>query len=58
MRNLRYCESGILIVLWAIGFFAFHAGFLIHILIVTAIVSITLKIANQKHISLINLETA
>ena len=44
MSNLLYTIALILIILWAIGFFAFSLGGVIHILLVIAIVSILLRL--------------
>ncbi len=44
MGNLLYIIAVILIIGWAIGFVGFHAGGLIHILLVIAIISIILRI--------------
>jgi hypothetical protein len=44
MRNLLYLIAVILIITWAVGFFAFNAGGLIHILLVIAVVAILLRI--------------
>jgi hypothetical protein len=44
MGNLLYTIAIILVILWAIGFVGFHLGWLIHILLVLAIISILLKI--------------
>lgn len=39
MSNLLYTFAVILIIFWAIGFFAYSAGAIIHILLVLAIVA-------------------
>lgn len=44
MGNLLYYIAIILILFWAIGYFGFHAGGIIHILIIIAIISIILRI--------------
>ena len=44
MSNLLYTVAVILIIFWALGFFAFHAGSVIHILLVIAVVSILLRV--------------
>ncbi|MDQ3142423.1 MAG: lmo0937 family membrane protein [Bacteroidota bacterium] len=44
MGNLLYYVAVILIIFWAIGFFAYSAGAIIHILLVIAAISILLKI--------------
>jgi hypothetical protein len=43
MGNLLYILAVILIIGWAIGFFAYNLGTIIHILIVIAIISILLR---------------
>ncbi len=43
MGNLLYLIAVILVIAWAIGFFALHAGGIIHILLVIAVVSILFK---------------
>lgn len=48
MGNLLYLIAVILVIAWAIGFFALSAGSLIHILLVIAIISILLKIIKGK----------
>ena len=44
MGNLLYTIAVILIIFWAIGFFAYSAGGIIHILLVIAVISILLRI--------------
>jgi hypothetical protein len=44
MGNLLYAIAVILVIAWAIGFFAYSAGSLIHILLVIAIIAIILRI--------------
>jgi len=44
MGNLLYLIAVILVIIWAIGFFAYSAGGLIHILLVIAVVSILLRL--------------
>jgi hypothetical protein len=44
MGNLLYLIAIILIIAWAIGFFAYSAGAVIHLLLVIAVVSILLRI--------------
>ncbi|MFL5752012.1 MAG: lmo0937 family membrane protein [Bacteroidia bacterium] len=48
MNNLLYIIAVILIVSWAIGFFAYSAGGLIHILLVIALIAIILRIIRGK----------
>lgn len=44
MGNLLYAIAVILILGWLIGFFGFHAGGLIHILLVIAVVAVLLRL--------------
>jgi hypothetical protein len=44
MGNLLYVIAVVLIIIWAVGFFAYSAGAIIHILLVIAIISILLRI--------------
>lgn len=44
MGNLLYLIAVILVIAWAIGFLGYHAGGLIHILLVIAVISILLRI--------------
>jgi hypothetical protein len=42
MRSILYVIAVILVVCWAIGFIGYHAGGIIHILLVIALISIIL----------------
>jgi predicted ferric reductase len=44
MGNILYVIAVVLIICWAIGFFAYSAGAIIHILLVLAIISILLRV--------------
>ncbi|MDG2431728.1 lmo0937 family membrane protein [Flavobacterium sp.] len=44
MSNLLYTVAIILVIFWAIGFFAYSAGGIIHILLVIAVISILLRL--------------
>ncbi len=44
MGNLLYTIAVILIICWAIGFFVFNLGYLIHLLIIIAIISILFRL--------------
>lgn len=50
MSNILYTVAVILIVLWAIGFFAYNLGSVIHILLVIAIIAILLRLIQGKKI--------
>lgn len=44
MGNILYVVAVILLIFWAIGFFAFSVGAIIHLLLVFAIISFLVKI--------------
>jgi hypothetical protein len=44
MRSLLYTIAVILVIAWAIGFFAYSAGAIIHLLLVIAIISVLLNL--------------
>jgi hypothetical protein len=44
MGNLLYTIAIILIIIWAVGFFAFSTGGIIHVLLVIAVIAILLRI--------------
>jgi hypothetical protein len=44
MGNLLYLLAVILIIGWAVGFFAFHVGGIIHILLVIALIAVILRV--------------
>ncbi len=44
MGNLLYAIAVIFIIIWAIGFLGYHAGGLIHILLVIALISVILRV--------------
>jgi hypothetical protein len=48
MGNLLYIIAVVLIVIWAIGFFGYAAGGLIHILLVIALILFLLKVIRRE----------
>ncbi|HZK68455.1 MAG TPA: lmo0937 family membrane protein [Paludibacter sp.] len=44
MSNLLYLIALILVIFWAIGFFAYNLGGVIHILLIIAIISILFRV--------------
>ncbi len=44
MSGLLYLIAIILIIGWILGFFVFHAGGLIHILLVIAVIAVLLRL--------------
>lgn len=50
MSNLLYIIAVILIIFWAVGFFAYSAGGIIHVLLVIAAIAILLRIIQGKSV--------
>jgi Family of unknown function (DUF5670) len=50
MGNLLYIVAVILIIAWAIGFFAYSTGGIIHILLVIAIIAIIIRLLQGKRV--------
>ncbi|MCK9220623.1 MAG: lmo0937 family membrane protein [Bacteroidales bacterium] len=50
MGNLLYIIAVILVIAWAIGFFAYSVGGLIHILLVIAIIAIIFRVIQGRKI--------
>jgi hypothetical protein len=44
MGNLLYLIAVILLIAWLIGFFAFSAGGIIHILLVIAVIAVLIRV--------------
>jgi len=44
MSNLLYLLAVILVLFWAIGFFAYSAGGIIHVLLVIALIAVLFRI--------------
>ncbi|WP_264521400.1 lmo0937 family membrane protein [Flavobacterium sp. N1994] len=50
MQNLLYTLAVVLVILWALGFFVYNLGWIIHILLLIAVIAILLKIIKGKEI--------
>jgi Family of unknown function (DUF5670) len=50
MNNLLYTIAVILVIAWAIGFLGFHAGGIIHILLIIAVIAVILRIIQGKKV--------
>ena len=50
MSNLLYIIAVVLIIAWLIGFFAFSAGGIIHILLVLAVIAILIRIIQGRKV--------
>jgi len=47
MGGILYIVAVILIIFWALGLFAWHAGGIIHVLLVIAIIAIILNVIRR-----------
>ncbi|HES59067.1 MAG TPA: lmo0937 family membrane protein [Caldithrix sp.] len=50
MKNLLYIIAVILIIAWAIGFFGYNAGGIIHVLLVIALIAVVIKLFQGRSI--------
>ncbi|CAN5527330.1 hypothetical protein BH10BAC2_BH10BAC2_08540 [soil metagenome] len=50
MSNILYVVAVILVIIWAIGFFGYAAGGIIHILLVIALISIILQVIRGRRV--------
>jgi hypothetical protein len=50
MGNLLYLIAVILIICWAVGFLAFAAGGIIHILLVIALIAVILRLIQGRRV--------
>ncbi|MFV8271360.1 lmo0937 family membrane protein [Flavobacterium sp. GT2N3] len=50
MSNLLYTIAVILVIFWAIGFFAFNVGSIIHVLLVIAVIAILFRLIQGRGI--------
>jgi Family of unknown function (DUF5670) len=50
MSNLLYTIAVILVIFWAVGFFAYSAGAIIHILLVIAVIAVLFRLIKGKSI--------
>jgi hypothetical protein len=48
MGNLLYLIAVIMIIFWAVGFFAYSAGSIIHVLLVIAVIAILLRVISGR----------
>ncbi|MBL0134196.1 MAG: lmo0937 family membrane protein [Chitinophagaceae bacterium] len=50
MGNLLYIIAVILVIGWLVGFIGFHAGGIIHILLVIALIAVILRVIQGRKI--------
>ena len=50
MGSLLYILAVILIIGWLLGFFAFHAGSIIHLLLVLAVIAIVIRLIQGRSV--------
>jgi hypothetical protein len=48
MNRGFYCITICMIVFWAVGFFVYHAGWMIHLMLIVAVSAIILKLTEKK----------
>jgi hypothetical protein len=47
MGNLLYLVAVILVICWAVGYFGYNAGGIIHVLLVIAIIAVLLRVIRR-----------
>ncbi|MDI1307761.1 MAG: lmo0937 family membrane protein [bacterium] len=47
MQNLLYLVALVLVILWALGFFFYSVGSIIHLLLVFAVIAIIIRIIRE-----------
>lgn len=50
MGSLLYIIAIILVIAWAVGFFAFSAGYLIHVLLIIALIAIIFRVIQGRRV--------
>jgi len=50
MGNFLYVLAVILLIAWAIGFFGFSAGGIIHVLLVVAIIAVLVRVIQGRRV--------
>jgi len=50
MGNILYVIAIILVIGWLLGYFAFHVGGIIHVLLIVALVVIILRVISGKKV--------
>ncbi|HNP32941.1 MAG TPA: lmo0937 family membrane protein [Flavobacterium sp.] len=50
MQNLLYTVAVVLLILWALGFFVFNIGSVIHILLLIVVIALLLNIIKGKEV--------
>jgi hypothetical protein len=50
MGNLLYVIAVILLIAWAVGYFAFSVGGIIHVLLVIAVIAVLIRIISGRKI--------
>jgi tryptophan-rich sensory protein len=50
MRDLLYIIAVILVIAWAVGFIGFHAGGLIHVLLVIAVIAVLVRVIQGRRV--------
>jgi hypothetical protein len=48
MSNLLYTVAVVLVILWALGFFVYSLGAVVHLLLVIAVIAVLLRLIRGK----------
>ncbi len=50
MKDILYIVAVILVIAWAIGFFGFSAGGIIHVLLVIALIAVLVRVIQGRRV--------
>lgn len=50
MQNLLYSIAVVMVIFWALGFFVYSAGALIHVLLVIAVIAVIFRLIQGKNV--------
>jgi hypothetical protein len=50
MSNLLYTVAVVLVILWALGFFVYSLGAVVHLLLVIAVIAVLLRLIRGKNL--------
>ncbi len=50
MGNILYIIAVLLVIAWAIGFLGYHAGGIVHVLLVIAIIAVLLQVIRGRRV--------
>ena len=50
MGNILYIIAVLLVIAWAVGFLGYHAGGIVHVLLVIAIIAVILQVIRGRRV--------